>query len=289
MLIQLTDLSKAAIYYGLTFFLTLVYILLLPADGTGLDFVMFMPLLGVLIMLLVVTRDGYSPAGWADLGLHRLGFRGWGLALFTPLPILLLSYGIVWSLGIASLSLPPGTGSLFEFIFNFLVDGMVFGTLLALGEEVGWRGYLLPRLLTLGPTRAMLLSGLLHAIWHFPMIFLTPFYHGEGNRLIVIPLFLLTLTVGGVLYGYLRLTTHSIWPVALFHGAWNTLSGALSAVTAASTPLATEYLAGESGLLTLLAAMAVAAWLLYLLRKRPQAVLLPVQPDGPVQVIAAES
>jgi hypothetical protein len=38
-------------------------------------------------MLLVVTRDDYSPTGWADLGLHRLGFSGWGLALLTPLVI----------------------------------------------------------------------------------------------------------------------------------------------------------------------------------------------------------
>lgn len=284
MFTRLTDLGKAAIYYGLTFSLTLVYILLLPADGTGLDFVMFMPLAGVLIMLLVMTRDGYGAMGWADLGLHRLGLSGWGLALLAPLPILLLSYGIVWSFGIASLSLPPEAGSLFGFAFNLLIDGMVFSVVFALGEEVGWRGYLLPRLLTLGPTRAMLLSGLLHALWHFPMIFLTPFYHGEGNRLIVIPLFVLLITVGGVLYGYLRLTTHSLWPVALFHGAWNTIWGGLNAVTVASTPLATEYLAGESGLLTLLAATAVAIWLLYLLKKRSPAILL-----APVPAIEARS
>jgi membrane protease YdiL (CAAX protease family) len=157
MFTQLTDLCKAVIFYGLTFSLTLVYILLLPADGTGLDLVMFMPLLGVLIMLLVVTRDGYGPTGWAGLGLHRLGLSGWGLALLTPLPILLLSYSVVWSLGIATLSLPSEAGSLFEFAFNLLVDGMLFSLVFALGEEVGWRGYLLPRLLTLGPTRAMLL------------------------------------------------------------------------------------------------------------------------------------
>jgi membrane protease YdiL (CAAX protease family) len=269
---QLTDLGKAVIYYGITFILTLLYVLLLPADGTGLDFVMFVPLLGVLIILLVVTRDGYSATGWADLGLHRLGFRGWGLALLTPLPILLLSYAIVWSLGIASLNLSTVGSSPVEFAFNLLVDGLVFSVLFALGEEIGWRGYLLPRLLTLGPIRAMLLSGLLHAVWHFPIIFLTPFYHGEGNRLIVIPLFLLTLTVGGILYGYLRLTTNSIWPVALFHGAWNTLSGILRTVSVASTPLVTEYLGGESGLLTLLSAIIVSAWLLYLLKKRPQPV-----------------
>jgi membrane protease YdiL (CAAX protease family) len=236
---------------------------------------MFMPLLGVLLMLLVVTRDGYSAKGWADLGLGRLGLSGWGLALLAPLFILLLSYGIVWSLGIATLNVPAEAGSLFGFILNGMIDGLVFGTIFALGEEVGWRGYLLPRLLSLGPTRAILLSGLVHGIWHFPMIFLTPTYHSEGNRLIVIPLFVLALTVAGVLYGYLRLTTNSLWPVALFHGAWNTVWTVLMSVTVASTPLANEYLGGETGLVTILIAVGVSAWLLYLLKKRPQPIPLP--------------
>lgn len=274
MFTQLTDLTKAAIFYGITFSLTVLYVLLLPPE-TWLNFVMFMPLLGVLLMLLVVTRDGYSARGWAGLGLHRPGFRGWGLALLMPLFILLPSYGIVWSLGIASLSLPVGAGSLFEFILNALIDGLVFGTIFALGEEIGWRGYLLPRLLSLGPIWAMLLSGFLHGIWHFPMIFLTSAYHSEGNRLIIVPLFVLAFTVAGVLYGYLRLTTNSIWPVALFHGVWNTVWTVLTAVTVATTPLASEYLGGESGLVTILIAGGVAAWLLYLLKKRPQPVPSP--------------
>lgn len=274
MFTQLPDLSKAAIFIGITYIVTWLYVLLLPSE-TWLNFVMFMPLLGVLLMLLVVTRDGYSARGWAGLGLHRPGFRGWGLALLMPLFILLPSYGIVWGLGIASLSLPVGAGSLLEFILNALIDGLVFGTIFALGEEIGWRGYLLPRLLSLGPIRAMLLSGFLHGIWHFPMIFLTSAYHSEGNRLIIVPLFVLAFTVAGVLYGYLRLTTNSIWPVALFHGAWNTVWTVLTAVTVAITPLASEYLGGESGLVTILVAGGVAAWLLYLLKKRPQPVPSP--------------
>jgi membrane protease YdiL (CAAX protease family) len=271
MFTQLTDLTKAAIFYGITFSLTVLYVLLLPPE-TWLNFVMFMPLLGVLLMLLVVTRDGYSARGWAGLGLHRPGFRGWGLALLMPLFILLPSYGIVWSLGIGTLRLPAEGGSL---VFNLLIDGLLFSTIFALGEEIGWRGYLLPRLLSLGPIRAMLLSGFLHGIWHFPMIFLTPAYHSEGNRLIVIPLFVLLFTVGGILYGYLRLTTNSLWPVALFHGAWNTVWGVLTTVTVASSPLANEYLGGESGLVTVLIAGGVSAWLLYLLRKRSQPIPSP--------------
>jgi membrane protease YdiL (CAAX protease family) len=121
----------------------------------------------------------------------------------------------------------------------------------------------------------MLLSGLLHGIWHLPMILLTPFYHAEGSRFLVIPLFLLTLTVGGVMYGYLRLRTNSIWPVVLFHAVWNTVWNGMSALTVTPSPMVTEYIAGESGLLTLLSAIIVVVGLWYLLRKRPQMVALP--------------
>lgn len=272
MFTQLSDLSKAAIFCAITYSLALGFVLLMPRDGAGLNFIMFTPLLGVLLMLLVVTRDGYSAKGWAGLGLHRLGLSGWPLALLTPLPVLLLSYGIVWSFGIATLKAPIESGSPFGFILSTVIGGLLFTTIFALGEEIGWRGYLLPRLLSLGPTRAVLLSGLAHGVWHLPLLLLTPFYHGEGNRLVIVTLFLLTLTAGGALYGYLRLTTNSLWPVGLLHGSWNTVWEGLQAVTVASSPLATEYLAGESGLLTLLAATVVAAWFLYLLGKRSQPV-----------------
>jgi membrane protease YdiL (CAAX protease family) len=171
-------------------------------------------------------------------------------------------------------AIPGGNSSLFEFVLNLLIDSILISSIFVLGEEVGWRGYMLPRLLPLGAIRAVLLSGLLHGIWHFPMIFLTPYYHAEGNRFVVIPLFLLTLTLGGVFYGYLRLTTNSIWPVILFHGVWNTTYSGLNSLIVTDSPLVTEYLTGESGLITLLSAIIVTAGLWYLLRKRPQMAVL---------------
>ncbi|RPI24244.1 MAG: CPBP family intramembrane metalloprotease [Chloroflexota bacterium] len=77
-------------------------------------------------------------------------------------------------------------------------------------EEIGWRGYFLPHLLPLGRNRALLHSGQFHGVFHLPLILLTPFYHGLGNRLIVIPLFLMALTAAGVWYGYLRLRNRSV-------------------------------------------------------------------------------
>jgi membrane protease YdiL (CAAX protease family) len=231
---------------------------------------MFTPLAAVLLMLLVVTRDGYTRAGWRTLGLHRAGWGSWRLAVLGPLLVLGCTYTIVWSTGIGRLDLTNSQGMI-DFLLN-LVISLIIGSLFALAEEIGWRGYLLPHLLSLEPMRALLLSGLLHGLWHLPLMLLTPFYHASGNRFIVVGLFLLTLTVAGVLYGYLRLTSGSLWPVALAHGALNTFWWQFSSLTVAtSSSLLLEYLAGESGLLSLLGAVLLASWLVYRWQGQPGA------------------
>src|SRR5438067_6550442 len=83
---QLGDITKGLVFYGIAFALGLV-LLALPGLATSpvvLLYYMFTPLIASLLMLLLVTRDGYSRAGWASLGLHRPGLRGWGLALLIP-------------------------------------------------------------------------------------------------------------------------------------------------------------------------------------------------------------
>lgn len=272
MFTQLNHLMQAGLYYLIAFTLAV----LVAVFGQGLGersaiLTMFTPLAAVLFMLLVVTRDGYTRTGWRVLGLHQAGWGGWALALLGPLLVMGCTYAIVWTTGIGRLDLTQFQGAI-NFLLN-LVISLIVTALLALAEEIGWRGYLLPHLLPLGRMKALLLSGLLHGLWHLPLILLTPFYHASGNRLIVVTLFLLTLTVAGVLYGYLRLTSGSVWPVALAHGALNTFWFQFSALTvAASSPLLLEYLAGESGLLSLLGAALLAGWLLYRWQRQPSLV-----------------
>ena len=91
----------------------------------------------------------------------------------------------------------------------------------------------------------------------------------RGRRpVFAVPLFLATLTMAGVCYGYLRLTTGSVWPAAIAHSAFNIFWDRLNAFTQTDSKLALEYLAGESGLLTFGALTAVAAVLAYRLSTR---------------------
>ena len=278
MFTNLTNSTKGFLFFALAFGLTVAVSLLYPILGEAAMFIhMYTPTLAVLIMMLVVTRDGYSKAGWATLGLHRLGLRWWLLALFGPLAVMSALYGFVWSIGVGQFALPDG------FTVDKLASNLSIGLGMAiahgLGEEIGFRGYLLPRLMHLGTAPALLLSGLAHAIWHFPLMLLTTIYPILGNWFIVGPIILLTLTTAGVFYGYLQLRSKSVWPATLAHGVINTSFEWFAMFTITASPLALEYLVGEKGVLTLAATALAAGMILYRLRRR-RAALAIHQPSG---------
>jgi membrane protease YdiL (CAAX protease family) len=255
------ELERAGAWSLLTLGLCVGVVLLAPVLGAAtLKLVMFTPLVAVLLMLLL-TGEGRRRAGWLGLGLHRAGVQGWGLALLVPTLVLGFAYGCVWLSGVARVVVPDGVEAPGPFVLDVLVSILVVTLLGGIGEEIGWRGYLLPRLLSLGVRRAVLLSGLLHGLFHLPALLGTSLYHAQGNRAVVVPLFLATLTAAGVCYGYLRLTTGSVWPAALAHATFNIAWERLDAFTGTGSPLLLEYLAGESGVLTLGALTVVALWL----------------------------
>jgi hypothetical protein len=118
---HLTDTTKALGFYSIAFVLATIIALLAPLIGAGAGFVtMFTPLIAVLLMLLVVTRDGYSREGWRSLGLHRAGLRGWPLALLGPALVLGCTYALAWRIGMGSLVLPADPSA--DMLLNLLVD-----------------------------------------------------------------------------------------------------------------------------------------------------------------------
>ena len=139
-----------------------------------------------------------------------------------------------------------------------LVFGIVF-----LGEEIGWRGFLLLRLgVVLEGRRAALVTGACHALFHLPLLTLTTTYQHAGNRWIVVPMVMATLTLAGVWYGWLRLRSGSVWPVSLSHSAFNNLMEGAAGVAVATSPAAMAYTTTETGVVTLLIVLVVAVYLL---------------------------
>ena len=107
-----------------------------------------------------------------------------------------------------------------------------FYTLLAvfmgMGEEVGWRGFLCPQLKKiLGRTKGVVLSGIIHGIWHFPIMILVGYEYGEdyiGAPLLGLFAFCIFTVSTGIISDCLYEKSHSIWLPAIFHGSVNSVA-----------------------------------------------------------------
>src|SRR5215204_4351064 len=140
MFTKLSDTSKAAIFTVLVMGLAVGAALLIRMQGNvpgpGLWAVwMFTPTMVTLIMLLVVTREGYSKEGWKSLGLHRLGLNVWWIAFGVTSLITVAATAIVWATPLASFVVPEG--GILNSLIQFLILVGVFALTFALAEEIG--------------------------------------------------------------------------------------------------------------------------------------------------------
>ncbi|MGO0060618.1 CPBP family glutamic-type intramembrane protease [Brevibacillus fluminis] len=150
-----------------------------------------------------------------EVGLHRLGLKKWPFAIVIPIVVMSTAYLVLWATPYASVRNHVLTGTVALLLPLKLLFLVIYYTITSsLGEEIGWRGYLLPKLAELGWNKAFILSGVIHALFHF-LLFFTGSYHDEGNPWFVIPMFVITLVFIGVIFGYVRVSSNSVWPAAI--------------------------------------------------------------------------
>jgi membrane protease YdiL (CAAX protease family) len=106
------------------------------------------------------------------------------------------------------------------------------------------------------------LTGAFHAIFHLPLLVLTTTYQSEGKRWIIVPMVMVTLTLAGVWYGWLRLWSGSIWPVSLSHSAFNNVGAGVAGAAIATSPAMMAYVTTETGVATMITLVLVAVYLL---------------------------
>ena len=271
MFTKLTDTSKAAIFAVLVLCMSvgaalLIRFLELPPGYVMFTIWSFTPTVAALIMLLVVSREGYSKEGWKSLGLHRLGLNVWWIAFGVTLLITVAASAVVWATPLASFVVPEG--GIINPVINFLIQFVILVLTFALGEEIGMRGYLQPRLMSLGRTRALLVVGLVWATWHMPLYYFMAKLFPVGNVLLFLPLFYGTIVAASFLFGYLRIYTGSTWPASIAHSVHNAAWAVLGALTVTSSPvLVNLYLVGDYGILILLGVVIGAIWVGYYLRR----------------------
>lgn len=100
-----------------------------------------------------------------------------------------------------------------------IVGAMVVSTPVQGGEEIGWRGYLLPRLAArMGLAPASLVLGLIWAVWHLPLFFV----HGIHNYGQSFPMFAFGVVALSVAMTWLYAHTNgSLLIMMLMHSAVN--------------------------------------------------------------------
>jgi uncharacterized protein len=186
---------------------------------------MWAPALGRFIARRTVDRDFT-----ATLPLRRWGVTGARVVL-APLAYPFLVYGsayaIAWSMGLAHWS--PGGGKwtggtqiAMNLIVNLSLLG-VFGTFTAMGEELGWRGYLQPRLDAAGMRWSLLVVTLVQLAYHAPLMVGADYIAVGGltRSLLLFAIGDLPLTFLMARESYLA---RSVWPAIFLHSFHNTIS-----------------------------------------------------------------
>lgn len=201
-----------ALVFGLTY-LTNIFPL------KYLDLQMFIPG-GVAVLCLVIGRERIS-------SLFKLGrFKDYVWALFISLLGILIVMGMAWIFSFNRFGWPPealrySEGSELEVFRKMFLyawpKALLIGFLLAMGEEMGWRGYLLEKFqaFKVGFWFRALGVGLIWGAWHIPS------YLKMGASELKISLFMMNVLLISVVLTWLYELSRSIWPCVIVHTLHN--------------------------------------------------------------------
>ena len=254
------------IYFAVLVPLSAVFEALMISGNLSWVFALMWTPAAASVVARLVLREGF-----ADVSFRIGGHRGWkaiGAALIFPTILGLLAYGIAWTTGLvqfdpkliqfAAAYVGDASSPIMTFLINLAVASTIvtiYSVRTAAGEEIGWRGYMLTRLIDAGVPKPILASGLIWGLWHVPLI-LGGVYLVGPPPIVAALLWMVTATAFSFVFARLRLETGSVWPAITLHSAWNAIIQ--SAFDPASKGAGVELWIGESGILVALT-MIVAA------------------------------
>ncbi|HYA23950.1 MAG TPA: type II CAAX endopeptidase family protein [Terriglobales bacterium] len=199
------------------------------AFGMMIVAIMWCPALAALVSSRVLGRDVRSLAWrWPER-------RYIVAAYFLPLAYAAIAYGTVWALRLGGwnqetvrlvaqgFGLPrmPVWGAFALWLLFTATAQLIRGMATALGEEIGWRGFLVPELAKqMSYTRLSLLSGIIWAAWHSPLLLFAD-YNAGTNRWYALSCFMVMIVSGSFIFAWLRLKSGSLWPAAVLHASHN--------------------------------------------------------------------
>jgi membrane protease YdiL (CAAX protease family) len=227
---------QIATYLLLVFvFSSVFYFLMLKAHtlgaGGGLYVlgIMWCPALAGMATLRLNNRK-LSELGW-KWPASGYAFQSW----FIPLFYANIAYVIVWSTGLGGfpnhefmgqlvtrMGLP--VSSVIATVLYILLAGsfgLTRGLASALGEEIGWRGFLIPELSkNVGFTGTALISGAVWACWHYPLLIWGDYNNGTPTWYGLTCFTALVFSLSFI-FAWMRLKSGSLWTGALLHASHN--------------------------------------------------------------------
>lgn len=232
--------------------------------------VMWVPALATVLTIKFVTREGFA--------IVNFRFGSWKPYLTSGLlvPIcFVFIYGLTWLLGLgqpdweleqflatirsaAGTDLPPmSSPALLRpvlFVVTLVIAPFING-LFGYGEELGWRGYLLPKLMVLGKLKAYLFLGIVWGLWHLPLILIGFTYPGQPI-LGTLAFIALTITFG-IYINELTLSHRSSILAGWVHGVFNSQK---LGVWALIFPITNPLLGGFAGIVGIMVWLSLGLW-----------------------------
>ncbi len=215
----------------LTTFSSIAYFAILKLNPTSIyvGALMMSPALASCITLKIRKRP-ISSLPW-----NLKEFKYLKLSYITPILYVSIAYVLIWLLGFGSLI---NTEKIIEWsnelgiestnqtlvitvmIFLLLTVGVIKNLGSTLGEEIGWRGFLIFELRKVMSFKVLtIVSGIIWAIWHFPLINLM---YGRGENLLLhIGAFTIMIIGISIILAYYTFKSNSLWPAALYHSVHN--------------------------------------------------------------------
>jgi membrane protease YdiL (CAAX protease family) len=236
------------------------------------------------VLASLLTGRRLAAIGW------RWSWRYALLAYAIPVAYGLVAYGVTWLLGlgrfpnpefVAALSGSGSTGGATRIAKFALFQGSVgvlFSCVSGLGEEIGWRGFLVPELARTMPfSRVALASGAIWSVWHYPILLFADYNGGTGAGYSLACFTALVLGISFV-FAWIRLKSGSVWPAAILHGSHNLWIQQVFDPLTADTGR-TKWIVGEFG--AALATVAIVALgVAGLVRRRRNDLAPPLQEAG---------
>ncbi len=228
--------KKLVCFLSITFAISLIAYIPIISNGsleTGngiyVFFLMWAPGIAGLTTQLIFERS-LKGMGW------KLGkVRYLALAYILPLLYCLVVYGLTWSTGLGGVpsagfienlstmypAIPTSTALLLQ-LAGMGSLGVIASMFSALGEEIGWRGLMVPEMSKIMPfTKVSIISGVIWAVWHLPLILFADYNLPGMPQWYAVLMFLIMVIGISFAFAWSRLKSGSLWTAALLHASHN--------------------------------------------------------------------